>query len=56
MAAQPGGMAVGRKIGVDGYLNKQGTGDVGRGLEEDGECGDCGLELVRAEIAEQAAH
>ena len=45
-----------RHVGVDGDLDEVGADDVGGGLEDDGEGGEGGLELVGAQIGEQTAH
>ena len=38
VAGEPGaGAGVGREVGVDGDFDEVGAGDVGGGLEEDGE-------------------
>ncbi len=57
VAGEPGVLAGGGgEIGIDGDLDEIGAEDVGTGLDEDGEGGDAGLELVGGEVAEQAAH
>ncbi len=44
------------QVGVDGDLDEVGAEDVGGGLDEDGDGGEAGLELVGAEVGEEAAH
>ena len=43
-------------VRVDGDLDQVGTEDVGAGLDEDREGRDEGLQLVRREVAQEAAH
>ena len=58
MAGEPGEL-LGRQaghVGVDGDHDEVGAEDVGAGLDEDGDGGDAGLQLVGRQIGEQTAH
>ena len=58
VAAEPrqfGGRCV-RHVGVDRYLGKVGPDDIAGRLQQDGGGREAGLELIGAEVGEQAAH
>ncbi len=58
LAGEPGELVEGnsRHVAVDGDLDQEGPEDVGAGLEQDGEGGEGGLELIRGEVGQEPAH
>ena len=52
---EPAGGAGGSEVGIDCDLDEVGSRDVTDRFNDDGECGDAGLELVGREIAEETA-
>ena len=58
MAGEPAEFFTGRRgeVGVDGDFDEVGTEDVAGGLNEDGDRGDAGLELVGLQVGEETSH